>query len=144
MGNNKQVSIFNFLTGKLKSVYDESLSIYQEAQKDEESIYKVELIDFGRRIALEKEINKNSSFAQSNVIFDESGHFIIYPTIMGIKIINSKTNKLSRIIGQPENIRFFCLSLFQGKSEGSFYMGDRQKGVREDPTLFCCALNQKR
>ena len=51
----------------------------------------------------------------SNAIFDESGHFLAYTTLIGIKIINLETNKVSRIIGRIENSeRFLNLALFQG------------------------------
>lgn len=144
IGTNRQVCVFDFLSGKMKRIYDESISMYQEAQKEEDSIYKTELIDFGRRVAMEKEVNRNSLLTPSNAVFDESGKFLVYASLMGVKVVNLFTNKLSRLLGRNENVRFTQIALFQGKTEGSFYRGDHQKEAREDATLFCCAFNQKR
>jgi hypothetical protein len=50
-----------------------------------------------------------------NPIFDESGNFVLVPSLLGIKVINITTNSVSRIIGQPENTeRFLALALWQG------------------------------
>jgi peptidylprolyl isomerase domain and WD repeat-containing protein 1 len=56
--------------------------------QDERSIYKMDVIDFGRRVALEREIQKavaNESVPPPNIIFDESSNFIIWATMAGIK-----------------------------------------------------------
>jgi peptidylprolyl isomerase domain and WD repeat-containing protein 1 len=44
-------------------------------------------------MAFEKFIN------YSNTLFDESGNFLIYPTMIGIKIINLKENKCEYLLG---------------------------------------------
>lgn len=52
----------------------------------------MERIDFDRRMALEKEIEKQNAYLQHlTVIFDEFDKYIIYPTIFGIKVIELKT-----------------------------------------------------
>jgi peptidylprolyl isomerase domain and WD repeat-containing protein 1 len=60
-------------------------------------------MEFGRRLAIEREISQSGSEWQpacfSNVIFDESGNFILYPTLLGIKVVNLKSNKVERVIG---------------------------------------------
>ena len=33
-------------------------------------------------------------------VFDESGHFVLYATMLGIKVLNLHTNRCSRIIGK--------------------------------------------
>ena len=33
-------------------------------------------------------------------VFDESGYFVMYATMLGIKILNLHTNRISRIIGK--------------------------------------------
>lgn len=86
----------------------------------------LEALDYGRRIALEKELTA-ATIAQikafiapppigtsaaaavaggappvpggyrlppSNAIFDESGHFVLFPTMMGVKVVNTVTNKV--------------------------------------------------
>jgi peptidylprolyl isomerase domain and WD repeat-containing protein 1 len=48
-------------------------------------------------------------------VLDESGNFLLVPSLLGIKVINIATNSVSRIIGQPENTeRFLAIALWQG------------------------------
>ena len=44
-------------------------------------------MEFGRRIAIEKDIERNEAIFYSTLIFDESGIFLIYSTLLGIKSI---------------------------------------------------------
>lgn len=50
---------------------------------------------------------------RQNAIFDESGHFLIYCTMLGIKVVNLVTNRVSRVLGRHENVRFLHATLFQ-------------------------------
>jgi peptidylprolyl isomerase domain and WD repeat-containing protein 1 len=51
----------------------------------------------------------------SNVIFDESGAFLIFPSLAGIKIVNTVTNRVCAVLGQLESTeRFLCVALYQG------------------------------
>ena len=70
-------------------------------------------------------------------VFDESGHFLLYPTLVGIKsiisffsrafflhslssVFNIVTNRVVRLIGKNENLdRFVRMSLYQGKTQGT-------------------------
>jgi peptidylprolyl isomerase domain and WD repeat-containing protein 1 len=58
MGSDRQVRVFTFRTGRLYRKYDEALSIYTQMQKEEGSPYKLDPIDFGRRMAVENQIDK--------------------------------------------------------------------------------------
>lgn len=47
-------------------------------------------MDFGRRIAVERELERNESgpggaLRSASVAWDESGNFVMYPTMLGIK-----------------------------------------------------------
>jgi peptidylprolyl isomerase domain and WD repeat-containing protein 1 len=45
-----------------------------------------ETIEFGKRLSNEHELEKNANaMANNNVLFDETGNFIIYSSLMGIK-----------------------------------------------------------
>ena len=86
----RQVRIFSFLSGKLTRKYDESLTAIQEMQQAGTAVYKVEDMEFGRRLAVERELETPGPDGRipgmwSNVIWDESGAFVIYPTLLGIK-----------------------------------------------------------
>jgi hypothetical protein len=50
-----------------------------------------------------------------SVLFDESGNFLIYPTLLGVKVVNLVTNGVARLLGKVENTeRFLKLALYQG------------------------------
>jgi peptidylprolyl isomerase domain and WD repeat-containing protein 1 len=66
--------------------YDESLQAIQEMQQAGTAVYKVDDMEFGRRLAVEREIEEDEVACKSmNAIWDESGNFILYPTLLGIK-----------------------------------------------------------
>merc|ERR1712142_298601 len=71
-------------------------------------------MEFGRRMATERELEKEDGIRLTNIIFDETGHFVLYGTMLGIKVINLETNRCVRILGKLENVRFVKLCLFQG------------------------------
>ena len=80
--------MFWFVTGKLRRVYDETVDAAQELQRGDASMFKLEAIDFGRRISIEKEIEGSDAAPLPNAVFDESGNFVIYATLLGIKVSN--------------------------------------------------------
>ena len=49
-------------------------------------MYRLEAIDFGRRMAVEREIEKTVDVPPPNAVFDESSNFLIYATLLGIKV----------------------------------------------------------
>lgn len=65
------------------------------------------------RMANERDLEKSDSFSLINISFDYSGHFIVYPTMLGIKLVNIETNKLVKIIGKNDNLRPLHVALFQ-------------------------------
>ncbi|MBA0757646.1 hypothetical protein Gotri_020730 [Gossypium trilobum] len=111
----RRIRVFWFRTGKLRRVYDESLEVAQDLQRSDAPMYRLEAIDFGRRMAVEKEIEKTETAPQPNAVFDESSNFLIYATLLGIKMVNLHTNKVARILGKVEsNDRFLRIALYQG------------------------------
>ncbi|KAL0585602.1 hypothetical protein ABG067_004744 [Albugo candida] len=155
-----QIRVFRFLTGKLRRKYDESLVIFQDAFADKS--LPLDALDFGRRSAVEKELA--ASEVVSNCTFDESGHFLLYPTLLGIKVLNIETNKFVRILGKVENTdRFLRVALFQEKlkvntqmekqirnasssklKQDSMVMTDSDRSDPVDPTLFCTSYKKNR
>lgn len=66
--------------------YDESLTAIQEMQQAGTAIHKVEDMEFGRRLAVERELERDEmSLRTMSIAWDESGNFIIYPTLLGLK-----------------------------------------------------------
>ncbi|XP_009399087.1 peptidyl-prolyl cis-trans isomerase CYP71 isoform X2 [Musa acuminata AAA Group] len=149
----RRIRVFWFKTGKLRRVYDESLEVAQDLQRSDAPLYRLEAIDFGRRMAVEKEIEKTENAPQPNAIFDESSNFLIYATLLGIKIVNLHTNKVARILGKVENNdRFLRIALYQGdksnkkvrKIPAAAANANESKEPLTDPTLLCCAFKKHR
>jgi len=111
-GGDRKIRIFRILTGKLITVIDESLSHYSELQQVKQVLPAME---FGKKISVEKEIGRMGLSKYNNVVWDESGHFIIYSSLLGIKIVNLTTKRVSRLLGQREHLRCLNVALFQGK-----------------------------
>ncbi|KAI0729627.1 hypothetical protein C8Q72DRAFT_305106 [Fomitopsis betulina] len=115
----RQIRIFSFLTGKLARKYDESLEAIQEMQQAGTAIAKIEDMEFGRRLAVERELELPGPDEQVpgrwiNAIWDESGAFVLYPTLLGIKVVNTVTNRVVRLLGKDETVRWMNLTLYQG------------------------------
>jgi len=78
------------------------------------TIFSTNIINFyyHYRMAVERELDKTETNL-GNIIFDESGYIILYPTMLGVKMVNLYTNRCIKIMGKPENIRPMQLALFQ-------------------------------
>lgn len=64
-------------------------------------------------MAVERDLDKSEFSTNNNILFDVSGHFIMYPTMLGIKVINIDTNRCVSILGKTDNIRPLHIALFQ-------------------------------
>lgn len=138
---NKQYKIFNFLSGKIIfSSNENNLQYVNENQEINE-----------KRITIEKEIDKYIDILPaSNVQFDETSNYAYFPTPIGIKLIELKSNKIITIIGKKELERYLYISLFQGKSlknnsgiigtGGASSQGDKVI----DPILFALCYKKNR
>ncbi|KAE8691052.1 Peptidylprolyl isomerase domain and WD repeat-containing protein 1 [Hibiscus syriacus] len=149
----RRIRVFWFRNGKLRRVYDESLEVAQDLQRSDAPMYRLEAIDFGRRMAVEKEIENTETAPQPNAVFDESSNFLIYATLLGIKMVNLHTNKVARILGKVEsNDRFLRIALYQGdqsskkvrKIPAAAANVNESKEPLTDPTLLCCAFKKHR
>lgn len=145
VSTDRKVRVFSFITGKLLRVYDEHLQRYTEQQQTSQALPNME---FGRRMAAERDLDKSNSLVMANIIFDSSGHFILYSTMLGVKIVNVETNQCMKILGKGDNIRPLHLSLFQGRIKKSKAALTLEHEATEntaltagvnDPTLFCTA-----
>ncbi|KAK4499816.1 hypothetical protein PRZ48_008002 [Zasmidium cellare] len=114
----RKVRLFDFSSGKLYRTYDESIATITEMQQAGTlSSEPLEAIEFGRRIAVEREIENPAVRNRFNVIFDESGHFILYGSILGTKVINTLSNKVVKTYGREETFRPLNLALYQGQPD---------------------------
>lgn len=135
--SDRQIRIFNFLSGKITRKYDESLAAIQEMQQTGNGVYRLDDMEFGRRLAVERDLEKEGEGKKAastmNLIWDESGNFIMYPTLLGIKgrtrevntlsliklihwtlVVNVLTNRVVKLLGKDETCRWLNLSIYQG------------------------------
>jgi len=114
----RQVRVFDFPTGKLYRTYDESIQTLMEMQQAGTALQQLDEVEFGRRLAIERELGDNPvTRPRVNVIFDESGHFILYGSLHGVKCINTFTNRVVRVFGKDEPFRALNLALYQGQPQ---------------------------
>jgi len=113
----RYVRIFDFSTGKLHRTYDESLSTITDMQQAGTALYKLEDVEFGRRLAVERDLENLAIQNKIDVIFDESGNFLIYGSILGTKVMNILTNRIVKVYGNEESFRSLNLALYQGQPQ---------------------------
>ncbi|XP_067632831.1 peptidylprolyl isomerase domain and WD repeat-containing protein 1 [Eurosta solidaginis] len=150
ISHDRKVRVFQFNTGKLTRVFDEALTTYTQMQHTPHALPNME---FGRRMAVERDLDKSEYNTCNNILFDASGHFIMYPTMLGIKVINVETNRCVSILGKTDNIRPLHIALFQGKSRKSKAAitleqeasdNPNLQSMVNDPTVFCAAYKKPR
>ncbi|KAF6844392.1 hypothetical protein CMUS01_01166 [Colletotrichum musicola] len=149
----RKIRIFDFASGKLYRTYDESLQVIEEMQQAGSALQKLDPVEFGRRFAVEREIDAPTYKHKANVIFDESGNFILYGSIAGIKVLNTYTNQIVKVYGRDENFRAVNLAIYQGQPQKkgitTVEMGASsnpllQESESRDPILIATGVNKVR
>ncbi|KAK4673502.1 Peptidyl-prolyl cis-trans isomerase cyp15 [Podospora pseudopauciseta] len=113
----RKIRLFDFASAKLQRTYDESLQVIEEMQQAGTAIQKLDPVEFGRRLATEREIESPVLRDKFNLIFDESGHFLLYGSYLGVKVLNTFTNKVIKVYGREEHYRPLALALYQGQPQ---------------------------
>ncbi len=63
------------------------------------------------------------------MVFDESGHFIVYAGLLGIKVVNLTTNRVAALLGKVENTeRFLRVALYQARPPAASGISNREFG----------------
>ncbi|KAH8815417.1 hypothetical protein F5884DRAFT_817757 [Xylogone sp. PMI_703] len=149
----RKIRVFEFATGKLHRTYDESLRIIEEMQQAGTALQKLDDVEFGRRLATEREIENQIYKNKANIIFDESGHFIICGSMLGIKVLNTYTNRIVKVYGKDEHFRPLNLAIYQGqpqkKGVTTVAMAASnnpllQESEARDPILFATGVGKQR
>ena len=153
-GLDRRVRVFRFRTARLRCVVDESLDAAAEAQRGGAPAQRLEDIDFGRRMAQERELDREwargdaSAAPPPGLAFDESGNFLLYPTYLGVKVLNLVTARCARVLGRVENNeRFLPIALAQGApGRGAAARAPRPgtEAPGADPALACAAFRKHR
>ncbi|KAL4236415.1 Peptidylprolyl isomerase domain and WD repeat containing protein 1 [Mactra antiquata] len=150
ISTDRKVRLFKVITGKMVKMLDESLQNIIDLQQMKQQLPNME---FGRRLAVEKELEKSEAFHYNNILFDDSGYFLLYGSMLGVKVINLHTNRCMKILGKPENARFLNIGLFQGCGKKSKAATDVTTAASDnpllhsqilDPILFCTAYKKNR
>lgn len=96
--------------------------------------------------------------ATQNAVFDETGHFLVYASLLGIKVVNVETNRLVRVLGKLEaGERFLHVALFQGvpkvdsqlvkalsKGKTASSVEEMRAQLKPDPTVVATAFKKRR
>ncbi|KAK5637915.1 hypothetical protein RI129_012210 [Pyrocoelia pectoralis] len=150
LASDRRIRIFTTLTGRINLVLDETLPRFTELQQASQQLPNME---FGRRMAVERDLEKSESSHFANIQYDSSGNFILYATLLGIKLVNIRTNRCVQIIGKNENLRLLQIALYQGSAkktkaavtlemEGSD--NPTLEAILPDPTVICTAYKKSR
>ncbi|KAF2454807.1 peptidyl-prolyl cis-trans isomerase cypE [Lineolata rhizophorae] len=113
----RKIRVFDFGSGKLYRTYDESIATIMEMQQAGTALVQLDQVDFGRRLAIERELEHPALKPRMNIVFDETGHFILYGSMLGTKVINTFTNRVVKSYGRDESFRPLNLALYQGQPE---------------------------
>ena len=170
------VRVWRTSSGLIVKQYDESLTLINERQMSGNPVYHLDGIDYGRRMAVERDYEKQIKIQSvssidttsqqltalgplpvSNVVWDDSDTYIIYSTLVGVKVINVHTNTLVKVLGKVESSeRFTTLALYQGTPVSAESAAARQgvsvllgggsavSEVVEDPCLFALSYKRER
>ena len=126
----EQIRIFRFRTGKLSRRYDESLAYYTKLDAETVGLDAIDMgrrtaVEkdllvrccgsspdlhssfatlpapwFRLLVMAAAVLQNNEEVPPCNAVWDESGHFLLYSTLLGIKVLNVHTNKVVKILGQ--------------------------------------------
>ena len=113
----RKIRLLEFATAKLIRSYDESIETLTTMQQAGTAAVKLENVEFGRRIATEQALDSAGVRPRIDLLFDESGNFIFYGSLHGVKVINTLTNRVMRIYGRDEPFRALSIALYQGSPQ---------------------------
>lgn len=114
MSSDRFIRVFKFSSGKMIKKIDDRLSLYSEAQQSDKLPIKLDDLEFGRRLAVERDLQRSPYFSDLKAIFDNTGKFLFYPSPIGIKVINLDNNRVIKLLARDESIRPLQIALYEG------------------------------
>ncbi len=153
MTRGHSVLVYSFGKGLVVSRIDESLSFYSEQQlwsetpaESREGLYDCDRLDFERRAACEKEVDRSLEQGTLDLCFDEEDQVLIYGCMMGVKVVNIASRKVICLMGKNESERFTKVALYQGKAMKNTKGQTGNQGVQKevDPLVVCGAYKKNR
>ncbi|GMH53752.1 hypothetical protein TrST_g8075 [Triparma strigata] len=155
-GEDRRIRLFEFRTGKCVAKYDDTVKGFEKEMDGGK--FDFDRIEFGQRMAREREVGEAG--AGRGMSFDETGRMLIYPSLVGIKVIDTLTHRLVRTLGPADasQTRFMDLivcpvdakldkqMLLARDNSKSNKAVDRREGadVDNDPLVVATALGKKR
>ena len=181
-GNDDKIRLFSFPTGRILYIYDESASMYATTLSTsiiQENVYDMDVLEYGKRAATEREMaettiytggvstpstSSSASYQLITMAFDSSSTLLLYPTLMGIKVVSILNHTCCRIIGKGDasSLRFVTFCLCSGDAKVNAQMElmrtggsstamnplkdneEEEMDTNKDPMLICAAFQKKR
>lgn len=123
--SDNKIRLFSFFDGKLICTIDESLptisrnvrtSPHLEYPPSTTELLHVPEHELGRRIAREKQVQAHpQALSRAVPLFDETSTYLLYATVLGIKVVHIATASCALILGLREAAeRFLTISLCEG------------------------------
>ena len=141
--SDRKIRLFSFTNNcKLVCIYDERLKVYDNLLASKSSTVGIDAIEYGKRAAVEREMedayllsgavvvntttkksfsavtatSEGSHHQSMHMTFDNTGKFLLIPTIVGVKVINIQSHKVVATIGKSDasSLRFLHLCLCPG------------------------------
>ncbi|KAF7456334.1 peptidyl-prolyl cis-trans isomerase CYP71 [Cryptosporidium felis] len=139
-----KIRIFSVQEAKCLKIIGESISSYNILQGNMEFNHlHLDRLEFGIRSAVETEIQTHEYYNMQNLVFDETNRYLIYPSMIGICVLDVTSFKRVSTVGKFENgKRFLNLALLQihrgvGESAG-------QKASNVDSVILASAYKSNR
>lgn len=114
MSSDRFVRVFKFESGKMIKKLDDRLGLYSEAQQAGKLPVKLDDLEFGRRLAVERDLQRTPYFSDLKAIFDQSGQYLFFPSPIGIKVVNLENNRVVRLLAREDSLRPLQIALYQG------------------------------
>jgi peptidylprolyl isomerase domain and WD repeat-containing protein 1 len=143
--SDRKIRLFSLNGCNLVCLYDERLKVYDRMLSSNSSAMGIDAIEYGKRAALEREmedsyllsggVSSNAVTKQSistvtstsegsnhqhfHLTFDNTGNYLLLPTIVGIKAINIQTHRVTATVGKGDAsaFRFIYVTLCPGDAK---------------------------
>ncbi|KAL7476103.1 hypothetical protein ACHAW6_001983 [Cyclotella cf. meneghiniana] len=141
----RKIRLFSLPECKLLCIYDERMKVYDGLFASKSKSMGIDAIEYGNRAALEREMEDACLFSGGMMMnpttkqtvctltshsdgshhqllrmsFDNTGKYLLLPTIVGIKVINIRTNAVVATVGKGDasSLRFLHVCLCPGDAK---------------------------
>jgi peptidylprolyl isomerase domain and WD repeat-containing protein 1 len=159
ISRDRRLRMFDFASAKITRTFDESLQKYTASAASASASESGEGKKGGgamtQKINRENELDacSDTATAQTNAVFDESGKFIIFSSLLGIQIVDVDSSEMKLVVGRSEDDdRFLALALYQGKPkvDVQYLLSQGHKTDQmhieptADPPIYASSFRKKR